>query len=188
LAIDEEGCSSTDHLMSQSCQLKKGALLGHVQVSRLIPAPIREVFQHITDFSNLPDWVSVGSESFSSGIEVDFPVRLPETIELSEMHFLMSRFGIQKRIVVRVSEVKPFERFSYFQVNGVFRHWSHTQTLREHGENLTLVTDLVDYKLPGWVVGALFDDLVVRRDVEMLLAQRLSKIEKLMLANHRSPE
>jgi hypothetical protein len=46
---------------------------------------------------------------------------------------------------------------------------------------MTLITDVVDFTMPGGVLGSLADDLFVRSDIERLLKHRLIKIEERFL-------
>jgi ligand-binding SRPBCC domain-containing protein len=145
--------------------------MGHLQTSRLIPAPAAEVFRHITAIENLPEWLS-------GHIHVDLEAYPVELREQSEIEVVFTRFRVATRVKVRVETLKPLERFGYRQMSGFFRSWSHTQVLRAHNERSTLLTDLVDYQLPFGLLGAFADDLVVRKDIETLLNIRLIKIEE----------
>jgi hypothetical protein len=48
----------------------------------------------------------------------------------------------------------------------------------EHGENETLVTDLVDYQIPLGLLGYLADDLLIKGDMRRLLSARLEKAKE----------
>ncbi len=156
--------------------------MGHLQISRLIPAPTEDVFRHITELRNLPDWL--GPASFSS-LQVDFPSSLPQAKERAEFEAIFVRYGMSVRIVARVDEYEPYRRFSYHQVSGLFRSWSHTQVLTTHDEKTTLVTDLVDFRLPYGLFGALADDLFIRNDLMKILTHRLIRIEDHFRDPHR---
>lgn len=145
--------------------------MGHVQVARLIPASVGDLFRHITDVENLPQWLG-------SSMEIDFPTPPPILREQSEFDVTFTRYGKITRATFRVDELKMRERFAYRQVEGFFRAWVHTQVLVVHDPDTTLITDLVDYQLPYGIVGALVDDLFAKREIERLLKQRLLRIEE----------
>ena len=156
--------------------------MGHLQISRLIPAPTSEVFRHITELRNLPDWL--GPASFS-GLQVDFPSSLPQLKERAEFEAVFVRFGVSVHVVARVDECELNKRFAYHQVSGFFRSWSHTQVLTSHDANTTVLTDLVDFRLPYGIFGALADDLFLRNDLEKILMHRLIRIEHHFQDPHR---
>jgi Polyketide cyclase / dehydrase and lipid transport len=145
--------------------------MGHVQVSRLLPASVGDVFRHITDISNLPQWVG-------GSMEIEFPEPPPILREQSEFAVTFIRYGKITRSNFRVDELKPRERFAYRQTRGFFQSWVHTQVLVVHDPKHTLLTDLVDYRLPLGILGALVDDVFANKEIERLLTQRHLRIEQ----------
>jgi ligand-binding SRPBCC domain-containing protein len=145
--------------------------MGHIQTSRLIPSAAAEVYRHITDLSLLPSWV--GAFMNAKPILPEGPLR-PK----AEFEVYFERFGIEKAVRIRIDEMTEPARFSYRQVSGFFTSWDHTQVLKVHNERTTLLTDLVNFELPFGFLGALADDLYVRRDIERVLQYRLLKVEE----------
>lgn len=145
--------------------------MGHIQTSRLIPAPVGEVYRHVVNPEHLTQWLA-------PGIEVEFPEPIPVLREQSEFRVRLRRFNKTVEHVFRVEEMKPRERVTYRQVSGFFKAWRHTQLLRVHDDQTTLLTDLVDFKLPYGILGTLTDDLFAHRDIERILNQRLVRIEE----------
>ena len=148
--------------------------MGHVQVSRLIPAGVGDVYRYILDLENLPQWLDLS-------MEAEFPAKLPVLREQVEFVIKLSRFGKSVESTFRVDELKPRETFTYRQVDGFFKSWVHTQLLSAHDAKTTLLTDVVDFQMPYGILGALADDLFVRSDVDKLLRHRLIKIEERFL-------
>jgi ligand-binding SRPBCC domain-containing protein len=148
--------------------------MGHVQVSRLIPASAGDVYRYITDLSNLPQWLD-------PSLEVEFPSNPPILRPMSEFELKFTRFGHEILARFRVDELKVREKFSYRQMSGFFKAWVHTQLLSVHDAKTTLLTDVVDFTLPYGVIGSLVDDLIGRSDVEKLLKHRLLKVEERFL-------
>ena len=145
--------------------------MGHLQTSRLIPAPIGEVYRHVVNPEHLTQWLT-------PGIEVEFPETIPVLREQSQFTVRFRRFNKTVDHVFRIEEMKPRERVTYRQVSGFFKSWRHTQVLRAHDERTTLLTDLVDFKLPYGIFGTLADDLFASNDLERILNQRLVRIEE----------
>lgn len=148
--------------------------MGHVQVSRLIPASQGDVYRYITDLSNLPQWLD-------PSLEVDFPEPPPVLRPMTEFDLRFTRFGQSVISKFRVDELKPREVFSYRQMSGFFKSWVHTQLLSAHDTKTTLMTDVVDFTMPYGLLGALADDLFVSRDLERMLKHRLMKVEERFL-------
>lgn len=140
--------------------------MGHVQISRLVPAPVHEVYRYVIDIGNLPG-------DLRHHLELDFPSTPPELHAHAEIEATLKKFGATVRVIVRIEEMKPDNRVTYRQVAGLFQHWRHTILVAAHDPETTLVTDLVDFHLPLGVLGALVDDLIVRREVERVLSDRL---------------
>ena len=148
--------------------------MGHVQVSRLIPASQGDVYRYITDLSNLSEWLD-------PSMEADFPKELPVLRPMTEFDLRFTRFGQTVTSHFRVDELKARERFSYRQMSGFFKTWVHTQLLSAHDAKTTLMTDVVEFKMPYGILGALADDLFVSRDIERMLKHRLQKVEERFL-------
>ncbi len=148
--------------------------MGHVQVSRLIPARQGDVFRYVTDLSNISEWLD-------PSMDADFPSGLPILRPATEFELAFTRFGRTVTGRFRVDEYKPRDLFSYRQMSGFFKTWVHTQLLSAHDEKTTLLTDVVEFKMPYGLLGALADDLFVSRDIERMLKHRLQKVEERFL-------
>ena len=143
--------------------------MGFVQTSKLIPASVGDVYRHITDLTHFPSWVS-------GHFEVDLPGEIPVLREAVQVELAFKRFGIRRNGLFRVDELVPRERVVYRQLQGVFKTWVHTQVLVKHGPKTTLLSDHVEYELHYGILGAIADDVFVRRDVETILNDRLLRI------------
>jgi ligand-binding SRPBCC domain-containing protein len=148
--------------------------MGHVQISRLIPASQGDVFRYITDLSNLSQWLD-------PSLEADFLKPAPVLRPRTEFELRFTRFGRSVNSKFRVDELRPRDVFSYRQVSGFFKTWVHTQILSTHDPKTTLMTDVVDFTMPYGLIGALADDLFVSRDLERMLKHRLMKVEERFL-------
>lgn len=130
-----------------------------------------EVFDYLTDVNQLP---------FLLQPHIEVQVVTPE-VPLkrgNEVHMMMTRFGLSQSIRFQIEDVLRGSRLSYRQSEGVFASWVHTMKFDEHGENSTLVTDIVDYQLPMGLFGHLADDLLLKGDMTRVLGQRLLKTKE----------
>ncbi len=148
--------------------------MGHVHVSRLIPASQGDVYRYLVDLENLPQWLDLSLEAEF----LDLPTVLREQ---SEFTVKLTRFGKSVHSKYRVDELKPRAKFTYRQMTGFFKSWVHTQLFSLHDAKTTLLTDIVDFEMPFGLLGALADDLFVRGDLERLLQYRLQKVEERFL-------
>ncbi len=156
--------------------------MGHVQISRLIPAPQEAVFQYLTDLQTFP-------ETLFGRIEVELGETPPPLKSLAEVEFVLKRFSVPVRTVIRVEQLVPSTKFSYRQISGFFKAWSHVMLLDTHDKDQTRLTDVVDFTMRAGLFGALADDLFVRADVERLLIFRAAKVAEHFHKNeHRSSD
>lgn len=147
--------------------------MSHISCSRVIPASPTEVFAFACDPQNL-------KALLQDHIEVEF-VSGSETLEPdAEYSFNMTRYGLTQAVRLRVVEVKIGSWLAYKQIEGLFRRWSHVQKFESHGANGTLLTDMVEYELPFGIFGHLFDDLVLRKDMQKVLESRLDRLAKML--------
>lgn len=145
--------------------------MAHLQISELIEAPRTDVFEYLTAPSQQPFLLQ-------PSIQVEVLTPDGDLKRGDEVHFNMTRLGLSQSIRFRIEDVLPGSRLTYRQSEGVFAAWTHTMKFEEHSENATLVTDLVDYKVPMGILGYLADDLILKGDMARLLKQRLQKTKE----------
>ena len=145
--------------------------MGHIQISRLIPAPKDEVYAYIGELGNLSAWLK-------PHLEAEWVETPPKIREREEFEVRIARYGVSMRTAARITDVKPGESYTYRQTSGFFKAWSHTQLVKAHDASTTLLTDFVDFKLPFGILGSLLDDLWLRSDIALILGDRLSHIER----------
>jgi ligand-binding SRPBCC domain-containing protein len=142
--------------------------LAHIQCAKVIAGLKFDVYNYLTNPANL-------AEQLQGQIEVKLQNPGVEVKQGSEFLFLMSRFGVEQPIRFVVDRLVIGNQFTYRQVNGVYARFVHTMRFEEHGQNETLVTDLVDYEMPFGILGRIADDFFVRSDLKRILEQRLEK-------------
>ncbi len=142
--------------------------MAHIQCAKVISAIKFDVYNLLTTPENL-------TELLSEQIEVKWQNPGVEVKQGSEFLFLMSRFGIEQPIRFVVDRLVIGNQLTYRQVNGVYSRFVHTMKFEDHGQNETLVTDLVDYEMPFGILGRLADDFFARADLRNILESRLEK-------------
>ncbi len=150
--------------------------MAHLQISELIPAPRKEVFDYLTEPKNLIFLLDpvIHTEVLSGEVELRRGY---------EVHLNMTRFGLTQSVRLKIEDVLRGSRLSYRQSEGLFSNWMHTMKFDEHGERATLVTDIVDYQLPFGFLGFLTDDLLIKGDMSRLLGGRLQKAKEYFQTN-----
>jgi ligand-binding SRPBCC domain-containing protein len=142
--------------------------MAHINCSFVVPAPIKETFEFLTDPKRVP-FLLAGK------VDVEIENAEADLVKGSEFSYLMTRAGISQYLRFRVEEVSRGNSLTYKQTEGIYRRWIHTQKFSSHGRNQTLVTDIVDYELPFGFMGHLLDDLFFRKDLTKILQGRLVK-------------
>ncbi len=124
----------------------------------------------MTDIRNLP-------AQLQDSIEVEL-ISYPEQLHKdAECRMMMTRFSFSQMVRIEIEEVQRAQRLSYRQIEGLFSLWKHTLKFETHGNNETLVTDIVSYRLPFGILGLLADDLLVREDMKIILQKRLDRVK-----------
>lgn len=141
--------------------------MGRLAMSQLFPAPADELFGLVTDLELLPSLLG-------GAVEVGLAEDQGSMLEKGrEFRLELTRFGLTTSVWLLIEDLVPGDRLIYRQVEGgVFRSWHHTQLLSPLGRGKTLLTELVSFRLPLGILGAVVDDLIVRRDLERLFRRR----------------
>jgi ligand-binding SRPBCC domain-containing protein len=142
--------------------------LAHVQYAKVIPSTKFTVYDYLTSPQNL-------AEQLADLIEVKWQNPGVDVKAGSEFLFLMSRFGIEQPIRFVVDRLVAGNSLTYRQVSGVYTKFTHTMKFEDHGNNETLVTDLIEYEVPFGIFGRLADDFFIRDDLKKILETRLNK-------------
>ena len=152
--------------------------MGRVQISRLVSASPAAVY----DFLSRPE--NAGA-SLPSDVSLVFPAA-PERVRAGmEIECAFARFGLTYRVAARVESAEPERKIAYRVLEGPLREWDHAQLIAAHGDRGARITDVVRYRLPFGIVGDLFDDLLVRRDVERILRARQSRLAAIFAGEAR---
>lgn len=132
----------------------------------LIPRPLDEVFPFFAAARNLeqitPPWLQ-------------FEVLTPDPIDMGRgrlIDYRLKLHGVRLSWRTEIAEWEPPHRFVDRQLSGPYRLWYHVHTFEER-DGGTLVTDQVDYTVPGGrLVGRAIDWLFVRKEVRAIFEFR----------------
>ena len=86
--------------------------------------------------------------------------------------------GIPLFWMTEITHVKPQTLFVDEQRRGPYRLWHHEHHF-EAGDGGVLMTDLVHYELPLWLLGEAAHTLFARRQLEQIFDYRAAKIATL---------
>jgi ligand-binding SRPBCC domain-containing protein len=86
--------------------------------------------------------------------------------------------GIPMFWMTEITHVRDREFFVDEQRFGPYALWHHQHHFREIPGGVEM-TDLVHYKVPGWVLGDLANTLFIRKKLEEIFSFRRKKVEEL---------
>lgn len=137
-----------------------------------VPRPLGDVFAFFERPENLaeitPPWLALrvvtpGPMTMRSGLVIDYTVRV---------------LGRPARWRSLIAEYDPPHGFRDVQVLGPYRRWDHRHRFRPE-DGGTVIEDVVVYEPPLGPLGALFDALIIRRQLAAIFEYRRLRIEAL---------
>jgi ligand-binding SRPBCC domain-containing protein len=87
--------------------------------------------------------------------------------------------GIPLFWMTEITHVEPLKRFVDEQRRGPYRMWHHEHHFEVAPEGGTLMTDIIYYELPLWLLGELGRPLFVNRQLHNIFEYRRTKIATL---------
>ena len=139
----------------------------------VINEPLDRVFPFFADARNLqritPPWLN-------------FEVTSPTPIEMKTgqtIDYRLKVHGIPMRWRSEITEWQPPHRFVDEQLTGPYALWHHTHTFVADGDE-TIMRDRVRYRIGFGPLGALANELLVRRDVEGIFDYRAERVRALI--------
>lgn len=94
-------------------------------------------------------------------------------------------FGITQQLTVEITAMQPYRYFEDRMVKGIFKRICHEHWFVEQ-EGSCIMKDIFEYEVPGWLIGKLFDKLVLKRYMTKLLTLRNLHIK--FQAEHKSAQ
>lgn len=134
--------------------------------------PVGEVFPFFADARNLDrltppslrfEILTPGQIEMATGTLIDYRIRLR---------------GVPMRWRTRIAEWDPPHGFTDEQLRGPYRWWIHRHRFTPDRDG-TIMTDTVDYGVPGGPLAPFISGLLVRRDVERIFEFRSEAIARI---------
>lgn len=160
-----------------------------------LPRPVEEVFTFFADPSNLPvlmpAWQSARIEHAAIVPAPQIRGNPPSTSAAGSGTRLTLSFlpiphsPVRLRWEAEISEFVWNHHFCDRQLSGPFAFWKHCHSVQpgvRDGVDSTLVSDDVEYELPGGLVGRMAHALFLRRQIESTFAYRQCQLALLLPA------
>jgi ligand-binding SRPBCC domain-containing protein len=136
----------------------------HFELVTTIAAPIEVCFDVNLD-------VDLHTQSTGAREEIVGGVRSGRMALGDEVTWRARHFGLPWTMTSRITEYERPRRFVDEQVDGPFASWHHEHRFHE-SDGSTIVTDVVDYRSPLGMLGALADRIRLERYLLDLLRTR----------------
>jgi ligand-binding SRPBCC domain-containing protein len=166
--------------------------------SQWVAFPVELVFAFFANPANLPHLMPQWQQARIENSRLTAPIARPISSD-PELRFQSPAAGVGSEIAVSfrpfpgialrvnwVAKITEFEWNSHFcdeQVKGPLANWSHRHTIRSDeraGVVGCLVSDDVSYALPFGPLGAIVNDLFVRRQMESTFTHRRRQLERIL--------
>jgi ligand-binding SRPBCC domain-containing protein len=167
----------------------------HFNFEQWVPFPLARVFAFFSNPENLPRIMPTASgtklislkrarvPSPPNGAASDDAAGVGSIITTSfqAIPFL----PLRRKWIARITEFEWNRYFADVQEAGPFKAWHHRHefesTIRHDVEG-TLIRDVIDYEVGFGFIGAIVDQLFVRRQMESTFAERQRKLPELLRA------
>jgi ligand-binding SRPBCC domain-containing protein len=130
-----------------------------------IKRPIDEVFSFFSKAENLelitPPWLN-------------FQILTPLPIEMKTgtlIDYKIGLYGIPLKWKTEITRWQPPFGFIDTQLKGPYSVWIHQHLFKEHN-GVTIMTDSVDYDIPGWFLKPWLNKFFISQQVEAIFAYR----------------
>jgi len=82
--------------------------------------------------------------------------------------------------LTEITHVKPLEYFVDEQRFGPYSLWHHQHHFKEV-EGGVEMTDIVHYKIPGWIIGTIAHELYIKQQLEGIFEFRTKRVNELFV-------
>jgi ligand-binding SRPBCC domain-containing protein len=154
-------CSPEEMVLDFFSKVGKRRDMAYIQHSSVIPFSRSEVFKYVTDVNRLPDLLP-------DDYHLKLTVPPLEMRKGAEYEFKIQRFGVSHLWSIRVDDFIEDEMYVERQILGLFDTWILTCQLEDHGDGKTLISNYLEYEIPGGIIGKFFDDVWLRKDLKRI--------------------
>ncbi|QTV05733.1 SRPBCC family protein [Faecalibacter bovis] len=148
----------------------------HLKYEQYINASMDEVWAFFSDAKNLtvltPDHMKMKVRTNLPDTKLFEGMRIAYTVS--------PLFGIPVFWETEIVEVSNHSHFVDIQLKGPFKSWKHTHTFLRQGDGVLMV-DEIEYELPFGVIGNLFHESLVLKNLEELFIYRKDICQKIFL-------
>lgn len=138
-----------------------------------IKAPIKKVFDLSRDIDFHQKSASQTKEQAISGVTSGI-INLGETVKWRGKHF-----GIWLTHESLITECIAPSFFVDEMIDGNFKEFRHQHHFTEK-ENITIMKDILEYKMPYGFIGSTLDYLVVKKHLKVFLKNRNNLLKKIL--------
>ncbi len=138
----------------------------------MIPAPLPKVFRF---FSNAENLEQLTPTSLRFKILSQTPIEMKPGAMID---YRLNLIGVPFRWKTKIEAWEPNRRFVDNQERGPYLLWRHTHSFEAQGDS-TLMNDLVEYAVPGWILEPIVHALFVGPQVKRIFAYRTQVISEL---------
>ena len=136
-----------------------------MQLHTSIAAPVERVFDLARSVDAHLASAGLSAERVVQGREVGL-LEKDEEITWEGVHF-----GIRQRLSVKIVDFQKPNFFRDTMTKGAFSSFTHSHRFRfENG--VTVMNDIIDYKVPFWAAGRIFDWLVLSNYLKRFIEDR----------------
>ncbi len=138
----------------------------------VVSSPLDKTWEFFSSAKNLstitPDWL-------------DFKItgNLPKTMKKDvRLNYTIRWMGIPIRWRTLITQWNPPYSFSDMQLKGPYSLWLHEHRFTKASENTTECSDRVIYEVPGFLVGSLMNELMIKRQLTEIFLYRRKMIRE----------
>jgi ribosome-associated toxin RatA of RatAB toxin-antitoxin module len=144
--------------------------MAHVQFSSVIPVSKNDLFDFLSDYRKRPRIMPTDIQLELTSVPLELKTG-------THYDFKMTRYGLSYAFPVEIEFCEPKNKIVEKSNSYFFAEWTNTIIFEEHSEDSTLLTTIIDYKMPYGILGTLADDLFVRNDLTRILHFSHNKIK-----------
>lgn len=145
--------------------------MAKVQIESVIPICAAKLSKYMSKpvnwLDNLPRDIQLNKKQVPN----DFKEHQSITFELL-------RFGITRNFSFVTEYNKLPEKLELRQITGIYKKFNIISKIKDHGEEQSLLIDLVEYELPFGLLGTLVDDVFWKKDLKYMIKERHELISK----------